>query len=255
MAQMNTESSLMDCSKQVLIAGINSDLGRVLARELSKDGSVKVVGSTRLSAGQLANVPAAAIIYDCDLTVASRAEELSNEAGTHFDGPFGYVHCVGNFCFHESFRDLSPTQAADMFRSHVETLYNAIHAIQPIMEGLGGGSVVAFSCNSVKYNYPLMAAFTAAKSAVESLTRSLANELSGAGVRMNALQLASLKTQKVIESKPHGDHANFVCPNEVVPIVRFLLSAEARLLNGSVMNVFQHSPGYYRSGYFQRVAP
>jgi NAD(P)-dependent dehydrogenase (short-subunit alcohol dehydrogenase family) len=99
-----------------------------------------------------------------------------------------------------------------------------------------------------------MSAFTAAKSAVESLMRSMANEFSGDGLRFNSLVLASLQTAKVYASKPHGDFDNFIPPMQLVPIVRFLLSDASGLVNGNAINVFKHSDAFYHTGYFERVA-
>ncbi len=122
------------------------------------------------------------------------------------------------------------------------------------MKDKGGGSSIAFSCNSVKYNFPWMASFTASKSAVESLIRSLANEYSGDRMFFNSLVLASLKTDKVKKSKPNGDFAHFIPPQDLVPIIEFLFSDSAYLINGNSINLFQHSEKYYHTGYFERVA-
>ena len=106
---------------------------------------------------------------------------------------------------------------------------------------------------SVKYNYPLMASFTASKSAVESLMRSLANEYSGYNMRFNSIVLASLRTSKVIQAKPHGDHAHFIPPKDISPIIRFLLSDASYLVNGNAINLFIHSEDFYNSGYLKRI--
>src|SRR5207253_1110551 len=140
------------------------------------------------------------------------------------------IHSVGNFWNHDPFLQVGPAQATQMFESHVNTLYNAFQSLIPVMQSKGGASCIAFSCNSVKYNYPWMASFTASKAAVESLMRSLANEFSVDGIRFNSLVLASVKTQKVHDSKPHGDFEHYIAPEELVPIVRFLISHEARLV-------------------------
>jgi len=99
-----------------------------------------------------------------------------------------------------------------------------------------------------------MASFTAAKSAVESLVRSLANEFSGDGMRFNSLVLASVKTKKVKQSKPHGDFLHFIPPSDILPVIKFLLSGDAYLVNGNAINLFKHSDQFYHAGYFERVA-
>src|SRR5206468_190780 len=107
--------------------------------------------------------------------------------------------------------------------------------------------------NSVRYNYPWMAPFTAAKSALESLTRSLANEYSAHNLRFNSLVLSSVQTPKVHESKPHGDFEHYLPPRDLVPVIDFLLSPEAYLVNGNSIQLFDHSESFFHQGYFQRI--
>jgi NAD(P)-dependent dehydrogenase (short-subunit alcohol dehydrogenase family) len=245
----------MDIAKQVIITGASSDLGRALVAELGKDESVKIIGTMmrKRSANEVYSKNITMVDH-CDLTTVKCCETLAGIADDHFTGPFGVVHSVGQFWNHVPFSEYSPQAARDMLDSHVTTFYNVMFALIPIMRARGGGSTVAFSCSSVKYNYPWMASFTAAKSAVDSLVRSLANEFSGDGLRFNSLVLSSLKTTKVRESKPYGDFEHFTPPDDIAPIVRFLLSDEAYLVNGNTISLLSHSDDFYRTGYFKRVA-
>ena len=72
----------------------------------------------------------------------------------------------------------------------VPSTTNAFVDVLQINHLNGGGSVVAFSCNSTLYHYPWMTAFTASKSAVDSMITSLANEFSGDNLRFNSLRLS-----------------------------------------------------------------
>jgi len=245
----------MTASKQIVITGISSELGSVLAAALASDPAVRIIGTMRRQRKPQEAFPENVFVIDeCDLADAKCCTNLSQAISDRFDGPFGFVHSVGEFWEHVPFLDYRSDQAAQLFQSHVTTFYNVLQALVPVMVGKGGGSVIAFSCNSVRYSYPNMAAFTAAKSAVDSLVRSLANELSGQHLRFNSLVLASLKTHKVQESKPRGDFAHFIPPNDLVPTIRFLLSDDAYLVNGNTINLFVHSDQFYNTGYFQRVA-
>ena len=242
----------MSPSKQILLTGLSSELGNVVATELAKDASARVVGTMRRRReAQDSFAENIAVIDDCDLTERDCCCRLAKAVDEAFDGPFGFIHSVGDFWDHPAFLDFGPDEAAQMFSSHVTTFYNVLQAIVPVMEAKGGGSVVAFSCNSVRYSYPNMAAFTAAKSAVDSLVRSLANEFSGKRIRFNSLVLASLKTAKVQRSKPHGDFAHFIPPADIVPTIRFLMSDEAYLVNGNTISMFitassSTTPGNFR---------
>lgn len=241
--------------QQIVITGISSELGSVLARGLGRLRGTQIIGTMRRPLRRKERFARNIAVVDrCDLTEKESCERVVEAAKEQFSGPFGLVHCVGDFWEHVPFLDCGTDQARRMVESHFVSLYNVLQSLVPVMRHEGGGSVVAFSCNSVRYNYPHMAVFTASKSAVDSLMRSLANELSGEQMRFNSLVLASLQTKKVLRSKPHGDYAHFIPPSDLVPVVRFLLSGESRWINGNAINLFVHSDEFYGSGYFERIA-
>lgn len=245
----------MSESKQIIVTGISSQLGGILVRELAKERGVAVIGTMRRKRIDKDKFPRNIHVLDnCDLTKPECCSQASAMAERLFKGRFGFIHCVGNFWQHIPFLECGPEKARTMFESHVTTFYNTVQSLIPIMKSRGGGSVVAFSCNSTLYHYPWMAAFTASKIAVDSMVTSLANEYSGDNLRFNSLRLSSLKTEPVRRSKPHGDFVHFIPPEDIIPIVRFLLSPEAYLVNGNAISIFRHSDEFYRQGYFERVA-
>jgi NAD(P)-dependent dehydrogenase (short-subunit alcohol dehydrogenase family) len=242
-------------SKLIVITGVSSELGSVLASELAKEPHVRIIGTMRRALRAGDEFPEnVSVVDECDLTIRECCVGLAKHVDAKSQGPFGFVHCVGDFWDHVPFLEFGSEQARKLFASHVDTLYNALQALVPLMQAKGGGSSIAFSCNSITYNYPYMASFTASKSAVNSLVRSLANELSGHHLRFNSVVLASLQTSKVREAKPRGDFAHYIPPTDIVPIVRFLLSDESYLVNGSCLNLFVHSNQFYNLGYFQRIS-
>jgi len=241
--------------KQIIITGVSSELGSVLAEELGREPGIRIIATMRRKkpAGykMTRNIH---LIDECDLAKVECCKEVADTAKKLFTGSFGFVHSVGDFWEHVPFLKFSSSQASRMFESHVTTFYNVLQSLIPVLQAKGGGSCVAFSCNSVRYNYPWMASFTASKSAVDSLVRSLANEFSGDKIRFNSLVLASVRTKKVLRSKPHGDFAHFIPPKDILPVVKFLLSEDAYLVNGNTINLFIHSERFFRSGYFDRIA-
>jgi NAD(P)-dependent dehydrogenase (short-subunit alcohol dehydrogenase family) len=239
----------------IVLTGISSELGAILATELAKDPDVQIIGTMRRAVRSEDTFPSNILVLDrCDLTDAECCARIADTVTQNFTSAFGFIHSVGDFWDHKPFLDLTMEQAQKVFESHVGTLYNTSKILLPVMQAKGGGSCITFSCNSARYNYPWMAPFTASKSAVDSLVRSLANEFSGQNIRFNSLVLSSLRTEKVRKSKPHGDFAHFIPPKDIVPIIRFLLSKAASLINGNMINLFVHSDDFYNSGYFRRIA-
>ncbi len=125
----------------------------------------------------------------------------------------------------------------------------ALSLIQEAMaRGLadGGGSVVNISSGSPKKTTPSMAAYAAAKSALNALTRTLANELGGRGVRVNAVSPGLTRTDgtKDLWGSDDGQAAGsrqllgrLTEATDVAAAVAFLLSEEARSITGVLLDV------------------
>lgn len=152
-----------------IIAGANSEIGRALAKHLADNGhNLMLVSRSRKDSGFLSGCT---WLDGIDLTDEYCLKALKQEVERRFDYPFNYIHSVGDFWKHKDILNTDLAEVKDMIISHYITLFYAIKAIVPVMRAVNGGRIIAFSCNSVKYNYPEMAAFTSAKAAVECLAK------------------------------------------------------------------------------------
>jgi len=237
-----------------LITGCNSDIGKVLTKRLTAQPNSQVLLVSRSDPTESAEGEHSLIkrVGGLDLTNAAHLEKLACEVTAFFDGPFSTIHSVGDFWRHRPLDECSILDAEKMYRSHYLTLYGVIHSLIPTMRSIGGGKFIAFSCNSVVYNYPEMAAFTSAKAAVECLIKCVANEYSGEGVQANVLALPTIRTQKVEKDKPQGDLGNYIRPEELASIIIEQVETLSEYINGNVIRVFRHSDSFYHEAYFMR---
>ena len=110
------------------------------------------------------------------------------------------------------------------------------------------GTIINISSMASHYGIPQVIAYTAAKSAVEGMTRAMAVELSPFGVRVNCIAPGFIKTnmsssaldgdpdrkQKVFSRTPMG---RLGLPEDVAKAAFFLSSDEAEYITGTVMCV------------------
>lgn len=132
----------------------------------------------------------------------------------------------------------------------------AIQAVVPSMKKRGGGSIINFSSQAGRRGEPNIVVYCSTKAAVISVTQSLALELAGDNIRVNAIAPGVIDTPMwdtvdaqfaEYENKPKGQKKREV--GEAVPLGRmgdprdvadpcvFLASDEARYITAQTLNV------------------
>lgn len=239
-------------NKVVLITGGSAGIGKACAELFAKEGAKVVVADIDAEGGAALEKSIIAHGQSCvfvqtdvsdpesmkkfvDLAMAThgRIDILYNNAGgsTMQDGP------VTTAPFEEFWRKMK----VDLFGTWL-----GCHYVIPHMIAAGGGSVVNASSMYALTGTPNRDAYTAAKGAITSLTRSMAVEFAPHKVRVNAVAAAGTTTERVlkrlkekgISQKVSDAHLlGFVSPLEVAHAVLYLASDESRTTTGHVLAV------------------
>jgi NAD(P)-dependent dehydrogenase (short-subunit alcohol dehydrogenase family) len=234
----------------VIITGASSDIGRTIAEYLDATGAELLLVSRTIPTISVS--PRHLVMSGLDLRDEGNVRAVASAAASHFHGSFVLVHCVGAFWEHKPLTQTPFAQIEEMISSHYSTLAATAWALLPEMVRRRAGRIIAFSCNSVGYAYPDMSPFTAAKAAVETLVKCLANEYAPYGIAATAVALPTVLTEKVRAVKVGGDHENYVSPTEVAELVLQLATSLPPMATGNIIKVFRHSPTFFNDGYFAR---
>lgn len=232
-----------------VITGANSEIGQALFSHLKNKGHDVLLVSRSPKKIHDNNIK---WLDGIDMTNEDDLYNLRQFIQMNFSKPFNLIHSVGDFWEHKSITDTSFGEAISQINSHYVTLFGVIKTVLPIMQNNGGGRIIAFSCNSVKYNYPAMAAFTSSKAAVECLIKCTANEQSKYNVTANTFALPSIKTINVIKTKPEEYHKNYTTLSELTDCIENTIENLNPLVNGNVINLFKYSDSFYHKGYYER---
>jgi NAD(P)-dependent dehydrogenase (short-subunit alcohol dehydrogenase family) len=240
-------------TRNVVLLGASSDIGTAILQRASQDGAAQILAVSRRPIGeQYTKYCSAGCLSGIDLLDESCLDKLADAVESKFTEPFAVIHCVGDFWVHRPLVETSLFAIRKMLSSHVLTLFGAACRLTPIMIKNGGGRIVAFSCNSVGYNYPDMSPFTASKAAVESFIKCYANEHSEFGISACALALPTIRTSTVLREKPTGDHTNYITPEHLAEIIIGQILTQSNEVNGNVVKLFRHSKSFYHSSYYDR---
>lgn len=154
---------------------------------------------------------------------------------------FGRVDALcavaGGFHMGEPVHETSDETFDMMMDVNVRTLLNAVRAVVPGMIARGSGKIVAIGANAATKGAADMGAYIAAKSVVLRLTETMAAELRGKGINVNAILPSIIDTPANRQSMPKADPSRWVKPAEVASVAAFLCSPAAAAVHGALVPV------------------
>jgi len=238
-----------------IVTGASTDpgIGAATARRLAAEGASVVINARRVPRLE---AMAATLVAE-GLTVVAVAgpagddgvpERLVDTALERFGRLDHLVNAVGGAPFVGS----ALTMGREEFLGTVAlNTWPTVALIQEaVARGLGdvggSGSIVNISSGSPGKTTPVMAAYAAAKSALNALTRTLANDLGPRGIRVNAVSpgLTRSETTRPMWESDDGAAAGanlllgrLTEPEDIAAATAFLLSDEAASITGVLLDV------------------
>jgi NAD(P)-dependent dehydrogenase (short-subunit alcohol dehydrogenase family) len=116
--------------------------------------------------------------------------------------------------------------------------------IMPGMLDRNDGRVINIASVAGLRGLPRRLSYTASKHALVGLTRSLAAEVLGSRVTVNAICPGAVVTHLTAGSRPDQDRTGWLQPDEVAATVRYLAGAEGAHVHGAVIALEDRSGGF-----------
>ncbi len=250
-------------AQRVAITAAGGGIGLSIARAFAAQGAdvhvcdidaaaIEAAGAQGLRASQVDVSEAGAVNRWIDdvLAIGGGLDVLVNNAGT--SGPTALIE------------DIDPADWDHCLAVGVTSHFRTCARVAPAMKASGSGSIINISSTAGTYGIGMRAPYVAAKWAVIGLTKTLAIELGGDGVRVNAICPGSVdgdRMRGVIEREAAARGASpddvqreylqgqsiarFVQPGEIADLCLFLASDAARMISGQAIAVDGHTETFH----------
>ena len=207
--------------KTVLITGASQGLGRALARLLSARGYRLVLNARNAERLQELAWELGAIAIAGD--VSEVAEEIAAQAG-RVDVLVNNASELGPLPMPQL--DAYPWDALlRVFKVNAVAPLHLTQLVLPQMKARGEGLIVNISSDAATNAYPGWGGYGASKAALEHISRTLAAELDGTGVRVEVVDPGEMATQMHRDAINGGDVSHLPPPESVAPRIAALIDA------------------------------
>ena len=212
-------------SGKYIVAGGFGVLGRAVREALEAQGhKVAVIDLAPVPEGHQGPAQGGVDLID-ETRVASAFAALVQQLG----GLDGVVNVAGGFLW-ETVAQGSLDSWDRMYSMNLRTaLISSRAALAHLVKG---GAIVNVGAAAATNVATGMAPYAASKAGVMALTESLAEELRGAGIRVNAVLPTIIDTPANRADMPDADTSAWVRPSAAAKVIAFLLSGDAACVTG-----------------------
>jgi NAD(P)-dependent dehydrogenase (short-subunit alcohol dehydrogenase family) len=237
-----------------LVTGAGRGVGRGIALRLARRGALVAVNyrrdeeSARATVAEILAGGGRASAYQGSVDSWEDCERMSSQVLDDHGRVDILVNNGGIASRGATVAETDPEEVQRLFATHALGPFMLSKLLVPQMRQLGRGDIVMISSVTVSSSPPRSAPYTMAKSAMETLARTLAAEERDHGIRVNVVAPGLVATDmgdRLARAITHGeadradalaDAAPFgrVCqPDDVGAAVAFLVSADAHYVSGA----------------------
>jgi NAD(P)-dependent dehydrogenase (short-subunit alcohol dehydrogenase family) len=238
--------------KTAFLAGATSGIGRAAAELFAAEGARVVVAGRRTAEGEevvngISALGGEAIFIQTDVTEEASIAFAIDQTVRHY----GSLNVLFSNAGGSSNKDGSVVDVAleEFWRVMKLDVYGTFLCNRfaiPHLIAAGGGAIINMASHAGVVGSPGRDAYSSAKGAVVTLTRTLAKEYAAKKIRVNAIAPAAVSSgriQKMMEDPniramvEATQVLGLISPKEIAASAVFLASEEARCMTGQVLNI------------------
>jgi NAD(P)-dependent dehydrogenase (short-subunit alcohol dehydrogenase family) len=239
--------------RNAIVTGAAEGIGVYYAKALAAEGANVCLADVRPPDAVVKEINAAnggkAIGVQCDVSKPAEVAAMVAAAEKAFGGVQVLVNNAAVFArLTQTPMDQLSTEAFDLALAvNVRGVFECVKAVLPIMRRQRYGKIINVCSGTVFRGTPGMMHYVASKGAVLAMTRSMANELGGDGIRCNCIAPGLVMTD-AIAAREGVDHVKQMSvntralkreqmPEDLVGSLLYLASADSDFVTGQTLVV------------------
>ncbi|MCM2277129.1 MAG: SDR family NAD(P)-dependent oxidoreductase [Oligoflexia bacterium] len=213
---------------RVLVTGASGALGSQVVQRFLSAGNTVVGLARKAPRDREAAGPSEWIELD-----AGDAAGVNARVPEEFDV---LVHCAGGFRFGK-IGELSTEDFEFLLNANVRSTFNLVARLLPGMKRRNFGRIVLVGAKATSNPGAGMGGYAASKAAINMLTLSLAEEVKGFDINVNAVLPSIIDTPANRTGMPHADPSTWVSVGELSEIIFSLTQPWGKALHGALIPV------------------
>ena len=234
--------------KTALVTGAARGIGKAVALRLALEGAAVVLidlRDTSPAAEEIEKKGGRAVPLEIDITDSAAVTKAVAETASRLGGIDILVNNAGIIA-RGTVLDLDIDLWKRVMEVNVNGTFNCCRAVLPYMIKQGGGKILNITSIAGKMGDITAApVYGTSKGAVNTLTKSLARQLAGYHINVNAVAPHAIETDMRAEWSPEKRHQvidgiplkRLGKPEEVAEAALFLVSEAASFITGEILNV------------------
>ncbi|HTH98304.1 MAG TPA: SDR family oxidoreductase [Stellaceae bacterium] len=236
----------------VIVTGAAQGIGAFYAKAIAAEGGKVSVSDVLAPDATVAAIKAAggeAIGMVCDITDAAAVARMVDATKEAFGGVQGLVNNAALFATlaKKPFEEISSAEFDKVMAVNVRGSFECIKAVMPAMKAQGYGKIVNIASGTVFKGAPQMLAYVTSKGAIVAMTRSVAREVGGSGIRINCLAPGLTMSEGIANNEDYVKRGNSTVasrclqreqlPEDLTGSVVYLLSRDSDFMTGQTIVV------------------
>ncbi len=241
---------------RVLITAAATGIGRQVAATFAAAGAQPMICDHDAAALAASAAGPGCPARLCDVTDETAVDALFADVQARLGGLDALINCAGIGGPAAPLEQIEPADWRATLEVNLTATYLCCRRAIPLLRAAGGGSIVNLASTAGLYGYPLRSPYAAAKWAVIGLSKTLASELGGDGIRVNAIAPGAVegaRMDRVIaneaaargcsQAEVRDDYVagvslkSFVSADDIAASIAFLCSTQGRMISGQVLTV------------------